>query len=154
MQSTFGSMSWYQNVFFMLVHDKLWTVLISEGERQSVLRTTKVRTALKGDNSWIQRREQENLEKDEEEKPWWEIYIITNLKVQSSQYNLSNAFSLVGSPKWEQTVQMVCLKKQVLFPHPQPMCLSPYPTQRSMHYYSPWSTSTFTHLAGQINLKM
>ncbi|KTG34710.1 hypothetical protein cypCar_00000316 [Cyprinus carpio] len=41
-----------------------------EGERQSVLRTTKVRTALKGDNSWIQRREQENLEKDEEEKPW------------------------------------------------------------------------------------
>ncbi|XP_026135254.1 proteoglycan 4-like isoform X2 [Carassius auratus] len=41
------------------------------GERQSVLRTTKVRTALKGDNSWIQRREQENLEREEEEeKPW------------------------------------------------------------------------------------
>ncbi|XP_016371313.1 proteoglycan 4-like [Sinocyclocheilus rhinocerous] len=41
-----------------------------EGDRQSVLRTTKVRTALKGDNSWIQRQQQENLEKDEEEKPW------------------------------------------------------------------------------------
>uniref|UniRef100_A0A8C2E9M9 Zinc finger protein 185 with LIM domain n=1 Tax=Cyprinus carpio TaxID=7962 RepID=A0A8C2E9M9_CYPCA len=41
-----------------------------EADRQSVLRTTKVRTALKGDNSWIQRREQENLEKEEEQKPW------------------------------------------------------------------------------------
>ncbi|XP_016108521.1 proteoglycan 4-like [Sinocyclocheilus grahami] len=41
-----------------------------EGDRQSVLRTTKVRTALKGDSSWIQRQQQENLEKDEEEKPW------------------------------------------------------------------------------------
>ncbi|KAK2890572.1 hypothetical protein Q8A67_013215 [Cirrhinus molitorella] len=42
-----------------------------EGDRQSVLRTTKVRTFLKGDNSWIQRREQEDLEKEEEEeKPW------------------------------------------------------------------------------------
>lgn len=52
------------------MYDKLWTVLISEADRQSVLRTTKVRTALKGDNSWIQRREQENLEKEEEQKPW------------------------------------------------------------------------------------
>ncbi|XP_057204977.1 zinc finger protein 185 isoform X2 [Triplophysa rosa] len=41
----------------------------SEGNRQSVLRTTKVRTALKGDNSWIQ-RQQEKLEQEENEKPW------------------------------------------------------------------------------------
>ncbi|KAA0709127.1 Zinc finger protein 185 LIM domain protein [Triplophysa tibetana] len=42
----------------------------SKGNRQSVLKTTKVRTALKGDNSWIQRRQQENLEQEEDEKPW------------------------------------------------------------------------------------
>ncbi|XP_056626071.1 zinc finger protein 185 isoform X2 [Triplophysa dalaica] len=41
-----------------------------EGNRQSVLKTTKVRTALKGDNSWIQRRQQDNLEQEEDEKPW------------------------------------------------------------------------------------
>ncbi|KAI7789258.1 putative NACHT, partial [Triplophysa rosa] len=41
---------------------------VSEGNRQSVLRTTKVRTALKGDNSWIQ-RQQEKLEQEENEKP-------------------------------------------------------------------------------------
>jgi len=46
----------------------LW---ISEGDRQSVLRTTKVRTALKGDASWIQRQQQAKLEMEqEEEKPW------------------------------------------------------------------------------------
>ncbi|KAJ8338389.1 hypothetical protein SKAU_G00373550 [Synaphobranchus kaupii] len=40
----------------------------SEGNRQSVFKTTKVRTALKGDNSWIQRRAEAQAEKDE--KPW------------------------------------------------------------------------------------
>ncbi|KAJ8390072.1 hypothetical protein AAFF_G00110860 [Aldrovandia affinis] len=39
-----------------------------EGDRQSVLRTVKVRTALKGDSSWIQRRAEAQLE--QEEKPW------------------------------------------------------------------------------------
>ncbi|MCI4379766.1 hypothetical protein PGIGA_G00232150 [Pangasianodon gigas] len=39
------------------------------GDRQSVLQTTKVRTALKGDSSWIQRRGQSGPE-EEEEKPW------------------------------------------------------------------------------------
>ncbi|XP_035267575.1 zinc finger protein 185 isoform X50 [Anguilla anguilla] len=41
---------------------------MSKGDRQSVLRTTKVRTALKGDNSWIQRRAEAQAE--QEEKPW------------------------------------------------------------------------------------
>ncbi|XP_065124085.1 zinc finger protein 185 [Paramisgurnus dabryanus] len=41
-----------------------------EGDRKSVLKTTKVRTALKGDNSWIQRNQEENQEEKEEEKPW------------------------------------------------------------------------------------
>ncbi|XP_053486320.1 zinc finger protein 185 isoform X3 [Ictalurus furcatus] len=39
------------------------------GDRQSVLRTTKVRATLKGDNSWIQRNQPE-LEEEEDEKPW------------------------------------------------------------------------------------
>ncbi|XP_076878884.1 zinc finger protein 185 isoform X3 [Brachyhypopomus gauderio] len=38
-----------------------------EGDRQSVFRTTKVRTALKGDSSWIQRSKGEP---EEDEKPW------------------------------------------------------------------------------------
>ncbi|KAF4085522.1 hypothetical protein AMELA_G00096170 [Ameiurus melas] len=38
------------------------------GDRQSVLRTTKVRATLKGDNSWIQRNQAELEEEDE--KPW------------------------------------------------------------------------------------
>ncbi|KAB5571074.1 hypothetical protein PHYPO_G00220730 [Pangasianodon hypophthalmus] len=42
---------------------------MSTGDRQSVLQTTKVRTALKGDSSWIQRRSQSGPEEDEE-KPW------------------------------------------------------------------------------------
>ncbi|XP_052005886.1 proteoglycan 4-like isoform X2 [Xyrauchen texanus] len=45
----------------------------TEGNRQSVLKTTKVRTALKGDSSWIQRSQGENIkneEEEEEEKPW------------------------------------------------------------------------------------
>ncbi|XP_051505504.1 cell surface glycoprotein 1-like isoform X2 [Myxocyprinus asiaticus] len=42
-----------------------------EGNRQSVLKTTKVRTALKGDSSWIQRNQEENVKnEEEEEKPW------------------------------------------------------------------------------------
>lgn len=41
-----------------------------EGDRQSVLRTTKVRTALKGDSSWIQRYNQSGPEAEEEQKPW------------------------------------------------------------------------------------
>ncbi|XP_047658001.1 zinc finger protein 185 isoform X2 [Tachysurus fulvidraco] len=40
------------------------------GDRQSVIRTTKVRTALKGDNSWIQRYNQSGLEEEDDEKPW------------------------------------------------------------------------------------
>ncbi|XP_072519920.1 zinc finger protein 185 isoform X3 [Salminus brasiliensis] len=43
--------------------------MTTEGDRQSVLRTTKVRTALKGDSSWIQRRKDPDQE-EEEEKPW------------------------------------------------------------------------------------
>ncbi|XP_059918831.1 zinc finger protein 185 isoform X3 [Gadus macrocephalus] len=39
-----------------------------EGDRASVFRTTKVRTKLKGDNSWMQRGGQ--AETDEDEKPW------------------------------------------------------------------------------------
>ncbi|XP_035387919.1 zinc finger protein 185 isoform X2 [Electrophorus electricus] len=39
----------------------------SERDRQSVLRTTKVRTALKGDSSWIQRSK--GFEPEEDEKP-------------------------------------------------------------------------------------
>lgn len=53
--------------------DVFMFLLISEGDRQSVLRTTKVRTALKGDASWIQRQQQAKLEREEEEKkekPW------------------------------------------------------------------------------------
>ncbi|MCJ8733871.1 hypothetical protein PDJAM_G00228670, partial [Pangasius djambal] len=38
-------------------------------DRQSVLQTTKVRTSLKGDSSWIQRRNQSGPEEDDE-KPW------------------------------------------------------------------------------------
>ncbi|XP_037396655.1 zinc finger protein 185 [Pygocentrus nattereri] len=43
-------------------------LVMSTGDRQSVLRTTKVRTTLKGDNSWIQRRK--DTEEEEEQKPW------------------------------------------------------------------------------------
>lgn len=39
-----------------------------EGDRAAVFRTTKVRTAIKGDSSWIQR--QREAEVEEEEKPW------------------------------------------------------------------------------------
>ncbi|XP_062380526.1 zinc finger protein 185-like isoform X2 [Sardina pilchardus] len=42
---------------------------MSKDERTSVMRTTKVRTALKGDCSWIQRRKDPEPE-EEEEKPW------------------------------------------------------------------------------------
>ncbi|KAL6479991.1 hypothetical protein MHYP_G00110240 [Metynnis hypsauchen] len=42
--------------------------VMSTGDRQSVLRTTKVRNTLKGDNSWIQRRKDD--EEEEEQKPW------------------------------------------------------------------------------------
>ncbi|XP_048883785.1 zinc finger protein 185 isoform X50 [Brienomyrus brachyistius] len=38
-----------------------------EGDRQSVLRTTKVRTSLKGDSSWIQQRSEPQLE---QQKSW------------------------------------------------------------------------------------
>ncbi|XP_063046630.1 proteoglycan 4-like isoform X2 [Engraulis encrasicolus] len=42
-----------------------------EGDKASVFKTTKVRTAIKGDNSWIQRRQEaEKEQKEEEEKPW------------------------------------------------------------------------------------
>ncbi|XP_066505624.1 zinc finger protein 185 isoform X2 [Hoplias malabaricus] len=41
-----------------------------EGDRQSVLRKTKVRTTLKNDNSWIQRRRDPDQEEEVEEKPW------------------------------------------------------------------------------------
>ncbi|XP_049340298.1 zinc finger protein 185 isoform X13 [Astyanax mexicanus] len=44
--------------------------MTTEGDRQSVLRQTKVRTALKGDSSWIQRRRAAEQEEEEEEKPW------------------------------------------------------------------------------------
>ncbi|XP_060783465.1 zinc finger protein 185 isoform X2 [Neoarius graeffei] len=44
--------------------------MTTEGDRQSVLRTTKVRTALKGDSSWIQRYNQSGPEAEEEQKPW------------------------------------------------------------------------------------
>ncbi|XP_042626453.1 mucin-2-like [Cyprinus carpio] len=63
-----------------------------EADRQSVLRTTKVRTALKGDNSWIQRREQENLEKEEEQKPW-----ITEVRAKRSN-GVFEETSTVSSP--------------------------------------------------------
>ncbi|XP_048086559.1 zinc finger protein 185-like isoform X3 [Alosa alosa] len=42
---------------------------MSKDERTSVLRTTKVRTAIKGDSSWIQRRTEAEPE-GEEDKPW------------------------------------------------------------------------------------
>ncbi|XP_041929844.1 proteoglycan 4-like isoform X2 [Alosa sapidissima] len=42
---------------------------MSKDERTSVLRTTKVRTAIKGDSSWIQRRTEAEPE-EEEDKPW------------------------------------------------------------------------------------
>ncbi|KAK1804174.1 hypothetical protein P4O66_020216, partial [Electrophorus voltai] len=54
----------------------------AEGDRQSVLRTTKVRTALKGDSSWIQRSK--GFEPEEDEKPWVS-------EVQGSRFN--GAFS-------------------------------------------------------------
>jgi len=43
-----------------------------EGDKASVFRTTKVRTAIKGDNSWIQRRKEAEAEAEaeQEEKPW------------------------------------------------------------------------------------
>ncbi|KAK3565019.1 hypothetical protein QTP86_032532, partial [Hemibagrus guttatus] len=45
--------------------------MATEGDRQSVLRKAKVRTALKGDSSWIQRASQsEPVEEEEDEKPW------------------------------------------------------------------------------------
>lgn len=40
-----------------------------EGDRQSVFRSTKIRTALKGDSSWIQRGNPPEQE-EEDEKPW------------------------------------------------------------------------------------
>ncbi|XP_061581046.1 zinc finger protein 185 [Cololabis saira] len=40
-----------------------------EGDRASVFRTTKVRTKLKGDGSWMQRKEEPQAEA-QEEKPW------------------------------------------------------------------------------------
>ncbi|XP_032410834.1 zinc finger protein 185 isoform X2 [Xiphophorus hellerii] len=42
----------------------------SEGDRASVLRTTKVRTKLRGDGSWLQRQDEPQAETQEEEKPW------------------------------------------------------------------------------------
>ncbi|XP_043983025.1 zinc finger protein 185 isoform X2 [Gambusia affinis] len=42
----------------------------SEGDRASVLRTTKVRTKLRGDGSWLQRQDEPRAETPEEEKPW------------------------------------------------------------------------------------
>ncbi|XP_058252653.1 zinc finger protein 185 isoform X1 [Hemibagrus wyckioides] len=44
--------------------------MATEGDRQSVLRTTKVRTALKGDSSWISRGQSGPVEEEEDEKPW------------------------------------------------------------------------------------
>ncbi|XP_054889914.1 zinc finger protein 185 isoform X2 [Poeciliopsis prolifica] len=43
---------------------------MSSGDRASVLRTTKVRTKLRGDGSWLQRRDEPQAETQEEEKPW------------------------------------------------------------------------------------
>ncbi|XP_015237058.1 PREDICTED: zinc finger protein 185-like [Cyprinodon variegatus] len=40
------------------------------GDRAAVLRTTKVRTKLKGDGSWLQQRNEPEPETQEEEKPW------------------------------------------------------------------------------------
>lgn len=52
------------------VCDILYVFLcVSEGDKASVFRTTKVRTKLKGDGSWLQRRS-ETEEEEEEVKPW------------------------------------------------------------------------------------
>ncbi|KAM4732899.1 LOW QUALITY PROTEIN: zinc finger protein 185 [Anableps anableps] len=42
----------------------------NEGDRASVLRTTTVRTKLRGDGSWLQRQDEPEAETQEEEKPW------------------------------------------------------------------------------------
>ncbi|XP_016525042.1 zinc finger protein 185 [Poecilia formosa] len=42
----------------------------SEGDRAAVLRTTTVRTKLRGDGSWLQRRDEPQAETQEEEMPW------------------------------------------------------------------------------------
>ncbi|XP_035990864.1 zinc finger protein 185 isoform X3 [Fundulus heteroclitus] len=44
----------------------------NEGDRASVFRTTKVRTKLRGDGSWLQHRDEPEPEPQEEEKPWLE----------------------------------------------------------------------------------
>lgn len=59
----------------LLLESDNWLVqmfVCVEGDRQSVLHKTKVRTALKGDSSWIQRCNQSGPEEEEEEeeKPW------------------------------------------------------------------------------------
>ncbi|XP_030648292.1 zinc finger protein 185 [Chanos chanos] len=63
-----------------------------DGDRQSVLRTTKVRTALKGDSSWIMRRKEQ--ESQEEEKPWM-------AEVRASRANNTET-SPVSSPTTKQ----------------------------------------------------
>ncbi|KAM4585698.1 zinc finger protein 185 [Fundulus diaphanus] len=42
----------------------------NEGDRASVFRTTKVRTKLRGDGSWLQNQDEPEPETQEEEKPW------------------------------------------------------------------------------------
>uniref|UniRef100_A0A3B3Y0W3 LIM zinc-binding domain-containing protein n=2 Tax=Poecilia mexicana TaxID=48701 RepID=A0A3B3Y0W3_9TELE len=42
----------------------------SEGDRAAVFRTTTVRTKLRGDGSWLQRRDEPQAETQEEEMPW------------------------------------------------------------------------------------
>lgn len=44
-------------------------VCVSEADKESVFLTTKVRTKLKGDGSWLQRRNEAQGETNEE-KPW------------------------------------------------------------------------------------
>ena len=45
-------------------------VCVSEGNRASVMQTTKVRTKLKGDGSWMQRTSEPLAKAEEEVKPW------------------------------------------------------------------------------------
>ncbi|KAK5607320.1 hypothetical protein CRENBAI_001004 [Crenichthys baileyi] len=68
-----------EELIVILLHDRLPvgenTEIPSEetcqmGDRAAVLRTTKVRTKLRGDGSWLQQRDESDAETQEEEKPW------------------------------------------------------------------------------------
>ncbi|CAL8355673.1 unnamed protein product [Merluccius merluccius] len=96
-----------------------------EGDRASVFRTTKVRTKLKGDCSWMQRGSAAPADTGEEEKPWMaEVRANRLLSAQEPNPVVSpttatattTATTPVDKPKTEMTA---------VFPPPEPQSDSP-----------------------------